>query len=51
MKGEFIVAILFLIAIFFGVLKERIRNIAFEKETERQYQEGIEFYKNLTGDE
>ena len=47
MGGEFIVAILLLIVIFHSELKARLRAAAFEKETERQYEEGIAFYKRL----
>lgn len=47
MNGEFIVAILLLIVLFYYELKARLWAAAFEKETERQYEEGIAFYKRL----
>ena len=44
MGGEFIVAILLLIVLFYYELKDRLWAAAFEKE---QYEEGIAFYKRL----
>lgn len=44
MNGEFIVAIIILIVIFYSEWKFRR---TFDKETESQYEEGIAFYKRL----
>ncbi len=47
MIGEVILAILILIVLFHSELKARRWAEAFEKEHERQYQEGIAFYERL----
>ena len=47
MQGEFIVAIIILIVVFNSEWKARRWAAEFKKETERQYEEGIDFYKRL----
>lgn len=48
MNGEFIVAIIILIVLFYSEWKARR---TFDKETESQYEEGIAFYNSLRGEE
>ena len=48
MNGEFIIAVLLLIVLFYSEWKARR---TFDKVTESQYEEGIAFYNSLRGEE